>query len=328
MKQMTQQEMAEFDAAEFELIARREQALSILAGLQDQAHRMAGDGTDYLRGRCVWRMTDGQAEMAVHAMAEGADRTVPQQGMRPSDLIRQVVTARNVIHELNATIEAAEDEYQASGGWQRYFPCLNADGHIHASLRGCRTVQWDTPMGWATEYSGLTADEAIHGIPGQFEGLGETLCTVCFPGAPAEWCRTRREVTRAEREAARAAKNAERDAAKAAKNLAEPFRTHDGDRITTVAAAKAIVRRPAETQVELEWNRTLEASSRWEDQENYQAFIARMERRLEMERADAVQASFILIAREAAAPGTGWSQEAQDKALADALKRNRRSWFK
>jgi flavin-binding protein dodecin len=115
---------------------------------------------------------------------------------------------------------------------------------------------------------------------------------------------------------------------KAAKNLAETFRAHDGDRITTVAAAKAAVRKPAETQVELEWNRTLEASKRWQDQDRYNEFIARLEHRLEMERADAAQLGLILAAREAIVPGTGWSRDEQDKAFTTALKRARKAWFR
>jgi len=327
MTRMTRQQMAEFDAAEFELIVRRDQAFSALVRLQQQAHYIAGDKKRGF-GSSRWDMTDGQAEMAVQVMAEGTDGYIPQYGMRPSDLLRQIVTMRNAINELNTSIETAENEYRATGGWQRYFPCLNTDGHIHATLRACPTVRLDTSMGWAVQYSGLTADEAIHGVPGEFEGLGETLCSVCFPGAPAEWCRTRSEVTRAEREAAKAAKDAERAAVKAAKNLAEPFRTWDGDRVTTVAAAKALVRKPAETQVELEWNRTMEAARRWENSDRYNEFIARVEHRLEGERKDAEAIGLILAAREAIVPGTGWSRADQDKAFADALKRNRRAWFK
>jgi len=328
MIKMTREQMAEFDAAEFELIARRYEALSLLARLQQHAHRMTGDTKRGFSGR--WEMTDEQAEMAVHAMAGDDDGYVPRAGMRPSELLTQIVAARDAINELNGSIAAAENEYRACGGWQRYFPCLNSDGHIHATLRACPTVRWDTSMGWATEYSGLTADQAIHGLPGEFDGLGETLCSVCFPDAPADWCRTRSDVTRAEREAAKAAKDAERDAVKAAKSLAETFRTHDGDRIATVAAAKAIVRKPAETQAELEWHQSEDARKRFalHDRQDLADRIARIEHRLEMERADAVQLSYILIAREAAAPGTGWSQADQDKALADALKRNRRSWFR
>jgi len=325
---LTREYMVEIDTRELELITRRQAIQEQRERLVHQAHGMVGDGTDYQYGRRVWRMSDGRALEVLLSMSEGRDQHDLSAGKRPSELLALIEEKQAGIDEMTRLIEVLEDKFRKHGGWTRYFPCLNADGHIHSTLRGCQTVRWDTRMGWEPAYSGLTPDEAIHGIPGQFEGLGETLCSVCFPDAPAQWCRTRSEVTRAEREAARDAKNAARNAVKAAKNLAEPFRCWDGDRITTVAAAKAVVRRPAETQVELEWNKTLEASKRWEDQDRYADFIARMEHRLEMERADAVQLSYILIAREAAAPGTGWSQAAQDKALADALKRNRKAWFK
>ena len=312
MPQMTRQQMAEFDAAEFRLMQDLSQAEAERDRLVAAAHRQAGDTRSYSgwgRNRVVsWQLTDEEAIAAAGAA-------------------ELVSNARYRITSFREHISAMEAMYQ-EGPWARYFPCLNADGHIHASLRGCPTVRFDTSMGWATEYSGLTADQAIHGIPGEFEGLGETLCSVCFPGAPAEWCRTRSEVTRAERELAAAEKKAARDAERAAKNLAKTFTTHDGDRITTVAAAKALVRKPAETQVELEWNRTLEASKRWQDQDSYAAFIARMEHRLEAERKDAGEIGLILAAREAIVPGHGWSREDQDKAFDKTLKRTRKAYFR
>jgi len=326
MPELTRQYMTEFDANELEYIIRRDQALSHLISLQQRVHRMVGDKTRGF-GSSRWVLTDGQAEELLAQQAAGTDEHELSTGMRPSEMVALLAEARELVNILNAAIEGAENQFRSLGGWTRYFICTNSDGHIHSSLRGCKTVHWDTGMAWMTQYSGLTVDDAIHGT-GSFDGLGETLCSVCFPDAPVEWCRTRSEVTRAEREAARDAKNAARDAKNAAKNLAEPFRTWDGDRITTVAAAKGVVRRPAETQAELEWNLQDSARARWQDQESYDAFIARLRHRLEMEQADAVRLSFILIEREAAAPGTGWSQEAQDKALADALKRNRRIWFK
>jgi hypothetical protein len=187
--------------------------------------------------------------------------------------------------------------------------------------------------------SGLTPGQAIHGVEGQFEGLGETLCSVCFPDAPAEWCRTRSEVTRAEREAAKAAMNAERDAARAVKNLTEAetaqFTMMDRyDRPKTVAAAKALVRQPHETRVELEWNRSAEAKARWVSpdsglgEERYSQFIANLESRLAEETLAAELADEILFAREAATPGTGWTRDDSDKAAAATVKRTRQAYFR
>lgn len=311
-KQMTRQQMAEFDAAEFKLMQDLWQAEAELEQVIAAAHRQAGDTRSYHwagRTRVVsWQLTDDEAIEAAGAAG-------------------LVSNARYRITSFREHISDMEAMYR-EGPWQRYFPCLNADGHIHASLRGCKTVYADTAMGWATEYSGLTADQAIHGIPGEFEGLGETLCTVCFPGAPAEWCRTRSEVTRAEREAAKAAKDAARNAALSVKNLAEPFITWDRDRITTVAAAKGVVRKPAETAVELEWNKTSEAAAKWAGMEDrYAGFIARMENRLAMEQQDAAVVNLILIGREVLLPGSGWTQAEADKSVAATARRTRKAYF-
>ena len=323
--QMTQQEMAQYDAQEFAVVQERDRIAASLDGFLLTVHRML----DKRRGR-GWTLTDAEIEAKLADLAAGGNVYNPSIRTRPSELIRVIAEARDAITALNRNIGELEDWYLTAGAWQRYFPCLNRDGHIHASLRGCPTVRWDTDMGWATEMSGLTPDQAIHqGIPGQFPGLGETLCTVCFPEAPAEWCRTRSEVTRAEREAARAAKNAARDAAGALKNLAEVFRTHDGERITTVAALKGVVRKPAETVVEIEWYETSAlAREAWNGMEDRLAqFIARAKGRLEGEEEDMRQACAILAAREAAAPGSGWTEEEADKAVASATRRARKAYF-
>lgn len=309
---LTQPEMAEHDKRQFTLMNQRMLTMGYREQSLNAAHRMAGDK----RSRGGWDTSDAEVI-----------RYLRNNDPRAAELLAVIEGYDLEITELSRQVGEMEAFYR-NDPWNRYFPCLNRDGHIHSTLRGCKTVYWDTDMGWATEYSGLTPDQAIHGIPGQFEGLGETLCSVCFPDAPVEWCRTRSEVTRAERERAAAEKRAARDAIKAMKELAEPFRTWDNDRITTVAAAKGIIRRPAETQVELEWNQTEQAAKRWQDRESYEAFIARMKHRLEMERADAARMSLILIEREFALAGSGWSQADQDKAFTTALKRNRSIWFK
>jgi hypothetical protein len=175
--------------------------------------------------------------------------------------------------------------------------------------------------------SGLTPDQAIHGIEGQFEGLGETLCSVCFPDAPAEWCRTRSEVTRTEREAARAAKNAARDAKKAMKELETPFVCHDGDRERTVAGLKAVVRKAYETRVELEWARGEERKAQFDSPERYEDCIRNIEHRLAGEQDDSERACQVLIGREAAVPGSGWTWEDADKAIKSTVKRTRKAYF-
>lgn len=307
---------AEFDAEEFRVIIERDRAVARIAALQEQAHVLAGDRKEGSFGAKHWTLTNAQAEARIKELGEAGDR-------KAAGVFREIADLRQLTGMLNGRIESMEDIYRAAP-WSRYFPCQNADGHIHSSLRGCKTVYWDTDMGWETEMSGRTVDEAIHGGEG-FEGLGETLCSVCFPEAPAEWCRTKRETTRAQREAEKAA----RAEAKFVKGLRphEVFRASTGDRIETVAAAKAVFRKPYETAVELEYERTPAGAARWSEPESNARCIAYMEEKLVGETADAQRAHEILLAREEAAPGTGWTQADADRAAASAAKRTRKAYF-
>jgi hypothetical protein len=293
---------AEFDAHELELMKQRDQLAAQAEQIITAAHRTAGDTYRWTsRTTHAWQLTDEEA-------IEQAGATEP------------LARVRYGIKTLAEQIAWCEDFYRANP-WNRYFPCLNTDGHIHSSERGCSIVQWTTDMGWATEMSGQDVATAV-------ANLGETLCSVCFPDAPARWCRTRSEVTRAEREAARDAKNAARDAKRAVKELAEPFICHDGDRERTVAALKTIVRRAAETGVELEWARGEDAKGRWENMpDRYEQYIRNIERRLAGEQDDARRANNILIDRECAAPGTGWTHADADKAVAGTVRRTRKAYF-
>lgn len=96
------------------------------------------------------------------------------------------ITYQNKIDRLEAeikeTYELAEplaeaarkidaDEYE---GWSRFFLVK----HIHSS-QACSSFRPTTRIGWLPKVSGLTEVEAV----GEY---GETLCTICYPSAPAE----------------------------------------------------------------------------------------------------------------------------------------------
>jgi hypothetical protein len=300
---------AEFDAAELGLMQELAKCEAELDQVIAAAHRQAGDTRSYSgwgRNRVVsWQLTDDEA-------------------IQRSGAAERVANASYRISSFRTHIDDMEAVYRAAP-WTRWYPCLNADGHIHSDDRACPTLHRNsqqTLMGWETRLSGQPVEVVI-------ADLGPRLCSVCFPGAPAEHCQSLSDITRADRDAARAAKNAARDAALAVKNLTGPFITHDGDRITTVAALKAVVRKPAETVVEIEYYKTSEdASEAYKDMpERLAEYIARAEARLEGEKADMNRACEILAAREAAAPGSGWSQADIDKAVAAAVKRTRKAYF-
>lgn len=288
-RQMTQPEMAAYDAQQFKLMNQRELTIRNRDQQLSAAHRMAGDK----RFRGGWATDDAEVL-----------RYLRESDPRATALLRAIERLDLEIEDASRQVGEMEAFYR-NAPWPRYFPCLNRDGHIHSSLRACPTVRWETSMGWATEMSGLTADQAIHeGIPGQFPGLGETLCSVCFPEAPVEWCRTRSEIEREGREAAKA----EREAAKYVKRLfpSEQFRTTGrfGERVETVAKCKELLR----LEVEL---RDYYGHGEHPD---HTASVA-----------DAEKAAKVLLAREERQAGTGATQAQVDQIIANAVRANRKN---
>jgi hypothetical protein len=230
----------QFDTRLFALYQEHANLEGQLASLYEhKIHPMAGDRKESLgfgRGR-RWRLSDEEAaEVVTHLHAAG-DQRVPQLGVTPGQVLEREALLSNAARELWDQISALEYVYQQDP-WTRWFPCLNADGHVHSTLRGCPTVRPGTQMGWATELSGTPVETAIQMPPA---GLGPRLCSVCFPDAPVEHCRSLRDITRAEREAEKAA----RAEAKFAKSLrdSERFRDYDGTSwVTTVAGCKKALR--------------------------------------------------------------------------------------
>jgi hypothetical protein len=309
MTSKSPQTPAEFDAAELALMNQAAALGAEAEQLIQVAHREAGDikshNGGFGRRRVVsWQLSDEEALTRAGRAEQFAEKAL-------------------AVRDLEAGYQAMEAVYR-SNPWTRYFPCRNADGHIHSSERGCQTVRFDTDMGWAVQLSGQDIATAV-------AELGETLCSVCFPDAPARWCRTRSEVTRAEREAARAEKNAARDAKLAVKNLtaaeSAELSEYARERVTTVAAAKAIVREAAESAVELEWIATDEGKARWAGMEDRYAAYAERARLRNAEKAGAsLAADRILFAREAAAPGTGWTLAQSVKSVEGTIKRTRKGY--
>jgi hypothetical protein len=232
--------------AHYQEHAKAEQQLGTL--FDYKIHPMAGDRQESLgwgKGR-RWLMSDEDALSLVRHLADENDVHSPQIGASPSEIIGRHDQITALTETLRDTIAQAEQIWQEHR-WTRWFPCLNADGHVHSTLRGCPTVnrgQYDTQMGWATELSGTPIEVAVQMPPA---GLGPRLCSVCFPDAPVEHCRSLRDITRAEREAEKARK-AE---ARFVKNLRDsemvfpdgsPFKDPYHGRVTTVAGCKDALR--------------------------------------------------------------------------------------
>lgn len=293
----------QFDTNLFALYQEHAKLERQLASLYDFAiHPMAGDrqhSNGYGRGRS-WDLSDEDALHAIIMLRHHGDQRVPSVFKVPSEVLAQADHLDNAITDLRDQISALEYVYQQNP-WTRWFPCLNADGHVHSTFSGCPTVnrgQSDTQMGWATELSGTPVEVAVQMPP---VGLGPRLCSVCFPDAPVEHCRTLRDITRAEREAERARK-AE---AKFIKNLrpeemvfpdGSQFRDPYHGRVTTVAGCKDALR------VEVEFRDNLGRGEHRDHAESVKA---------------ADHATRILLAR-------GVTQAEIDKIIDNAVKRNRK----
>jgi hypothetical protein len=141
-------------------------------------------------------------------------------------------------------------------------------------------------MSWYPSLSGHTVAEAV-------AELGTWLCSFCFPDAPAEHCQTRSEATRAEREAKAAAK-AEAKFDKVLRDEEQFYdgrvshRTGHGDRVTTVHGAKVVLREVSEFR--------------------HYSGIGQHHPWYAMALVAAEEAKAVLLAREAAKPGTGATQ--------------------
>ena len=108
------------------------------------------------------------------------------------------------------------DEFKRRGGWTRAFLVSGIDGHVHTSMdcSTCNRMGNLTRFQWLPEYSG--ADEATI-----VADAGWRACTVCYPSAPLGVTTTKMfsdeerqaQAGRAEREAAKAAREAKKIAA-------------------------------------------------------------------------------------------------------------------
>lgn len=290
---------AEFDTKLAGLHDQHDQAQARRAALTDTAHRMAGDRKNWRGRRQAWGMSDNEAVSALARLAETGDKlNLSASRKRPSEILAAISATATEIAARRDQI-AAMDAIYAQNPWNRYFPCMANNGHIHRTL-ACHTLYVTTVMNWRPDLSGKTDAEAV-------AELGEALCTVCFPGAPVAWTgktltQVERERTAAERNAAQAA----REAQKAVKNLREDeqFRDHRRDRVTTVAACKQVLR----------------------DEVEYRDYYGRGEHPSHAEAAKAAEtAKAVLLAREAARPGTGATQEEIDRIIANAVKANRKN---
>ncbi len=163
--------------------------------------------------RSGWKMTDAEATAKVAGIAT-TDTTYKGREAREA-LAR--LTAAGVELDQACAAKALADKWADNGRWNRY--AVVPGGHIHTN-DGCFTLRWNTDVRWAYQISGDSVADAI-------DAYGEALCSHCYPEAPVAQTLGKvavdpngHPITRAEAQAALAAKEAEKAAKEAAKNAA------------------------------------------------------------------------------------------------------------
>jgi hypothetical protein len=288
----------DFDNQLMALHEKAGQVQARLTGNRDFQHIAVGDRKSYVGKAHLWRRTAAEVLESLQIMAKhgqdlpasisrGGQLTARKLLDQENDLMVELSGIMLAISKMDATYALPENR------WNRYFRCMNSDGHIHSSLRGCQTVNYSTAMSWNTHLSGQPVEAAIADI-------GPTLCSVCYPGAPVEWRQRKSDVERAAREAAKAA----REEAKFVKRLRddELFRC-DHSFVETVAACLEVLRKEVE----------------------FRDYYGRGEHPFHREYWEAAHlAKAVLIAREERQPGTGRTAEQIDKTIDSAIKKNRK----
>ena len=286
-----------FDEKLADLHERLARAHARRAGLVDQAHSTARDRKEWKGRRQVWVNSDAWAFQQVQLMVGGQSTLRSDQA---EALLGKLSAVREDISSLGRLIQAMSEEY-GRHGWSRFFPCDTRGGHIHSELRGSSAacnISLSTAMGWYPSLSGKTQAEAV-------AELGEALCTFCFPDAPSDWKaktlgQVRDERTRAEREAAQAARLEKKYAKALRPDECFKVKGRFGDRIETVAACKEVLRKEVEYRDYLGHG----------EHSDHAAYVAA-----------AQQAAGLLLRRESFREGTGATQAQIDTIIANAVKR-------
>lgn len=207
----------------------------------ERLHQYVGD--EHTGRPARWTMTDEQAlATAAREREEHPEAHIRERLDHWLRAYQTGITSANAVR--TAVAEPLEEQYRAAGGWPRYYQANSADGHIHRheNCSTCHRGRQRTQLTWRTDMSGSTVEQAI-------AVFGRTMCTTCFPSAPADPAFA--QPSQAQRQAAetRAAKQAERDAAKAAKAITDvdgsPLRVRISGAVRTIetlAAAQTAIR--------------------------------------------------------------------------------------
>jgi hypothetical protein len=95
--------------------------------------------------------------------------------------VAQIAEHQTTVDEASAMLNAIQAEFDARGGWTRYWLVVSSSGHIHRSMDcfTCNNGKRLTEFALYPALSGFTSDKAV-------ARLGAALCSHCYPDAPTE----------------------------------------------------------------------------------------------------------------------------------------------
>lgn len=177
----------EIDAELYRLYIAEADAKNRVAREVTNLHRALGERPRRDRGQMYWPTTDTQAVAAVTTKAAAGELMGPMYSHRPRPYADKLAAYAAAVETLAAVkVQAAplNAEFTRRGGWSRYFLVQQHNGHYHLDMncQTCNNGREATRFVWNPEMSGMTEADA-------FTELGRraaTLCSVCFPNAPAE----------------------------------------------------------------------------------------------------------------------------------------------
>jgi hypothetical protein len=104
-------------------------------------------------------------------------------------------------------------EFDRRGGWTRAFLVTNGNGHVHSSMHcsTCNRGLHATQFQWMTDWSAKDEAEIV-------EAAGWRACTVCYPSAPVGDEKSLPTKMFSDADKSKAEAKAEREAAKAARD--------------------------------------------------------------------------------------------------------------
>lgn len=129
----------------------------------------------------VYRNAAGE-RMQYAFIMENVDTFVAEGNERVIGYRDEYFTESQSYSTADANIDAINAEFNARGGWTRYYLVVSSSGHIHRNMDcfTCNNGKEPTSFALYPSLSGSTVEQAV-------AKLGAALCTHCFPEAPVEY---------------------------------------------------------------------------------------------------------------------------------------------